>query len=203
MNPPHSAATPPFWAEAALKLVLARKDRDSVSGDLLEAYRDSIVPARGRSSANAWYVRQVAGFVWRATWFWAVLFSGAFVARNAVDWLVPTTDFHVRAEVTTYIAIGTLVVTAFWAAWRSGSAIAGLLVTILTTLIAAIFSVVGSTVLLAILHSPSVDRNIAGSGGIEEVYVLPFIMIVPATIVGTVGAVVGRLTQMLVPRTRP
>jgi hypothetical protein len=196
MKPPHLAAAPPLWAEAALKLVLARKDRDSVSGDLLEAYRDSIVPARGQISADAWYVRQVAGFVWRATWLWAVVFSGAFVARNAVDWLIPTTDFFLRSEVSTFIAIGTLLLTGFWAAWRSGSAMAGLLVTILTTLIAAIFSVVGSTVLLAILHSPSVDRNIAGSGGIEEVYVLPFIMIVPAAIAGTVGAVVGRSVRI-------
>lgn len=200
MNSPHSAATPPAWAEAALTLVLARKDRDSVPGDLLEAYRDSIVPARGRAAANAWYVRQVAGFMWRATWLWAFAFSAVFVARNAYDWLVPTTDFHVRAEVTTYIAISTLLLTGFWAAWRSRSAIAGLLVTILASQIAAVFSVVGSSILLALLRSPKIDANIAGSGGIEEVYVLPFLMIVPATILGTVSGAAGWITRTIVRR---
>jgi hypothetical protein len=187
----HSDVTPPLWAEALLKLVVARKDRDSVSGDLLEAYRDSVAPARGRQAADTWYVREVAGFAWRATWPWALLFSGAFLVRNAVDWLVPTTDFAVRSAVSTYVGIGTLLLTGFCAAWRSESAIAGLLVTMLTTMIAACFSVVGSTLLLAILHSPSVERNIAGSGGIAEGYVLPFMMIVPATILGTVSGVAG------------
>jgi hypothetical protein len=182
-------------------MVLAQKNRDSVSGDLLEAYRDAIVPARGPVAADAWYVRQVAGFVWRATWPWALVFSGAFVARNAVDWLIPTTDFHLRSEITTFLAIGTLALTGFWTAWRSGSAIAGLLITILTSQIAAMFSVAGATLLLALLHSPSVERNIAGSGGIEEVYVLPFLMIVPATIVGTVSAIAGRIGRMLLQRT--
>ena len=200
MNPPHFAATPPAWAEAALTLVLAPRDRDSVSGDLLEAYRDSVVPARGPAAANAWYVRQVAGFVWRATWLWALAFSVAFVARNAYDWLVPTTDFHQRAEVTTYIAVATLLLTGFSAAWRSRSAIAGLLVTILASQIAAVFSVVGSSILLAFLRSPKIDANIAGSGGIEEVYVLPFLMIVPATILGTVSGVAGWITRMVVRR---
>lgn len=193
-----NSVVPPAWAEAALKMVLARKNHDSVSGDLLEAYRDAIVPARGSVAADAWYVRQVAGFVWRATWLWALVFSGAFVARNAVDWLIPTTEFHRRSEITACLAIGTLALAGFWAAWRSGSAIAGLLITILTSQIAAMFSVAGATLLLALLHSPSVDRNIAGSGGIEEVYVLPFLMIVPATIVGTVAGVAGWITRALV-----
>jgi len=34
------AAQPPRWAEATLRLLLKPEDRDSVSGDLLEEYRD-------------------------------------------------------------------------------------------------------------------------------------------------------------------
>jgi hypothetical protein len=33
---------PPQWAERLLRLLLKPEDRDSVSGDLLEEYRDSI-----------------------------------------------------------------------------------------------------------------------------------------------------------------
>jgi hypothetical protein len=138
--------------------------------------------------------------VWRAAWPWALFFSGAFVARNAYDWLVPTTDFHLRAAVTTYVAISTLLLTGFWAAWRSGSAIAGLLLTIITSQLAAIFSIVGSTVLLLLIYSADVDRAIRGSGGIEEVYLLPFLMIVPATILGTVSGITGRIGRTLVRR---
>lgn len=198
MNPEHSVTTPPAWAEALLRLLLKPEDRETVSGDLLEAYRDTIVPARGRAGADGWYVRQVLGFLWRATWLWAAVFSGAFVARNAFDWLVPTTDFYMRSQVTTYFAIGTLLLVGFGAAWRSGSAIAGILVTVVASQIAAVFSIVGSSVLLAFLKSPEIDRAIAGSGGIEEVYVLPFMMIVPAVILGTVAGVAGKVGRRVI-----
>jgi hypothetical protein len=79
----HMSAQPPRWAEALLRLVLAVEHRDSVSGDLLEEYRDAIVPARGKSAADRWYFGQVAGFAWRATWLWALVFSAAFVGRTA------------------------------------------------------------------------------------------------------------------------
>jgi len=40
-------ADPPRWAEALLRAFLKPGDFESVSGDLLEQYRDSIYPARG------------------------------------------------------------------------------------------------------------------------------------------------------------
>jgi hypothetical protein len=61
MKTGHSNARPPQWAELLLRLLLKPKDRESVSGDLLEEYRDTIVPRLG-SAANRWYVRQVGSF---------------------------------------------------------------------------------------------------------------------------------------------
>ena len=104
--------TPPRWAEWLLRLTLKRGDRESVSGDLLEEYRDTVVPAPGQSAADVWYLRQVAGFLWRATWVWAVLFSGAFVIRQAVDFFIPTHEFYVRSLWTTYTAIALLAATS-------------------------------------------------------------------------------------------
>ena len=141
---------PPTWAEVILRLSLKAADRDVVSGDLLEEYRASIVPARGKAAADVWYVLEVTGFLLRATWGWAVLFSGAFVLRQAYDFLVPTTDFVLRSEVTTYTAVAILAATSFWASWRSGSFVAGIVVTLAMTQIAAVLSVVGVSVLLAI-----------------------------------------------------
>ena len=186
---------PPVWAETLLRLFLKKSDRESVSGDLLEEYREAIAPSRDRAAADAWYVRQVAGFVLRATWVWAVLFSGAFVIRQAYDFLVPTTDFFFRSQVTTYTAIWILAATSFWAAWRSGSFIAGIIVTVVMTQIAAVLSVIGVSVLLAIWHDPATMTAIAGSGGLEEAYVLPFMAVIPALIVGSVAAAGGSVSR--------
>src|SRR5262245_7755766 len=64
---------PPFWAELVLRLLLQPADAEAVSGDLLEEYRDSIYPSRGRLRANIWFVRQVASFAWRGTAVWGLL----------------------------------------------------------------------------------------------------------------------------------
>jgi hypothetical protein len=57
---------PPRWADALLRISLNPQEAETESGDLLEAYRDSIYPLRGRWRANLWYVRQILGYVLRA-----------------------------------------------------------------------------------------------------------------------------------------
>lgn len=57
---------PPRWTDALLRTLMNAQDAEIQSGDLLEAYRDSIYPARGRWQADWWYVRQVFGCVLRA-----------------------------------------------------------------------------------------------------------------------------------------
>jgi hypothetical protein len=57
--PTDHANEPPRWAEGFLRLGLAPRDRDTIAGDLLEEYRQVILPARGRLRADLWYVRQV------------------------------------------------------------------------------------------------------------------------------------------------
>jgi hypothetical protein len=79
---------PPSWAESLLRLILRPEDRDSVSGDLLEEYRQSIVPAMG-AKANRWYIRQVTWYVLRATWAWGVLVAAICVWRYLLDTLAP------------------------------------------------------------------------------------------------------------------
>jgi hypothetical protein len=185
-------ALPPWWAETLLRTFLSSGDRESVSGDLLEEYRDSIVPALG-ARADRWYVRQVAGFVWRANALWALAFAGAFLARTAYDWRVPTTDFALRSTVSTCAGVTTLFAAAGWASWRSRLMASGVATAIVTSQIAAVMSVAGAALLLAIWHDPQTQAAIAGSGGLEEVFVLPFMMIIPAAIAGTAGALAGTL----------
>jgi hypothetical protein len=190
-------ATPPRWAEWVLRMFLARQNREAVSGDLLEEYREVIVPERGRGPANIWYAGQVFGYVIRHSGVWAVLFSSAFLARQVYDALVPTIDFHVRAEVTTYTAIGLLLGGGFWASWRSGSMLTGVLSGVATTAIAAVISAVGGGVILAIWHDPERLANIRNSGGIEEMFVLPFFAIVLGMILGAVGGLFGASARQI------
>ena len=201
MNRP-STTLPPGWAESLLRMLLAPVDRDSVSGDLLEEYRESIVPQRG-AQANRWYVRQVAWYVLRATWPWAVVFAGAFLARTAYDWRVPTANFALRSAVTTWFAVSALLAASGWRAWRSRSVFTGVVTAIATSQIAAMISVAGAAILLAIWHDPQTQSAIAGSGGLGEVFLLPFLMIIPAVVVGIAGACAGRLAGAIYGASRP
>jgi len=190
-------ATPPRWAEALLRMFLKSADFDSVSGDLLEEYRDSIHPVRGQRGADAWYLMQVLGFVSRSARVWAFLFGVAFVTRTALDWLAPPVDFHARSTVSTFLGIGILVAAGLWASWRSGSPFAGTLVGVAATSIGAVISVVGAAGLLAIWHDADTMAAIRASGGLGEVFELPLVMILPGAVLGTIGGAVGATIQRL------
>ena len=57
---------PPEVAELILRGLLPLDMRETVSGDLLEEYRESRVPAVGEFRADLWYWRQVGGMWLRA-----------------------------------------------------------------------------------------------------------------------------------------
>jgi hypothetical protein len=185
-------AEPPRWAEAILRLLLKSSDRESVSGDVLEQYRDSVLPERGRWRADAWYVMQVAGFAWRSVWVWVVLLVAAHVSRLILDWRVPTHDFRMRAMATTYFAIALFASTGLWGAWRSRSVRAGILAGVMTSATGAVISILSALVLLAVWHDQETLAAIQGSGGLGEVFTLPLIIVVPATFIATLGALLGK-----------
>lgn len=187
---------PPRWAEGVLRLILAPEDAETVSGDLLEEYRQTVYPAYGQQAANRWYVRQVADFLWRANAVWALLFGLAFVARTAFDWMMPTTDFVVRSMVSTYLAVGIVLTAAILASWRSRAVQAGTLAGVVVTVCAALVSVPGVALLLAFQHDEQTLLAAAGSGGLSEAFSLPLMLILPGAIVGTLGGVIGRAARM-------
>ena len=186
-----TSAMPPRWAEILLHLVLDSKDQATVSGDLLEEFRDSIRPRQGPSAANGWYIRQVIGFVVRSNVVPALLFGGAFVARTAMDWLWPPANFHTRSLISTLVAVSILLVTGFFASWKSGSILAGGLSGLTTTALAAIMSTVSVLALLAIWHDAPTLQAIEDSGGLSEVFFLPMMSIVPGVLFGATGGVAG------------
>lgn len=195
MNGAPEQVRPPRWAESMLLLLLEPKHRESVSGDLLEEYREVIQPARGSCAADLWYARQLAGFLSRQTGIWAGLFAAAFIARTAYDWLDPVDNFHARATVSTAIGLSVLFAVAFVAAWRAKSIFAGPLAAIVTSGTAATLSVIGVATLLVLRHDPLTWRAIERSGGVAEAFTLPFLLIIPAILVGLAAGVAGNLCR--------
>ena len=52
-------ASPPRWMQVLLLWLLKSSDRESISGDLLDEYREVRRPGLGSFRANAWYQKQV------------------------------------------------------------------------------------------------------------------------------------------------
>ncbi len=84
---------PPLWIEWMMRAGLRRRDRDTISGDLLEEYREEVFPAKGRLAANFWYLHQALSLI-DGAWFgvalglllsgWMVI--GAFVFLVNESW---------------------------------------------------------------------------------------------------------------------
>src|SRR5215472_15242985 len=146
---------------------------------------------------NAWYLKQVLGFAVRKIFPWAALFACNFVGRFAWDMLSPTTDFHMRSQITTYTSIALLVAVGFWTAWHSGSLLSGAAAGLVTVATASLLSMTGNVVLVAFWHNAAAMRAISASGGLDEAFLLPLILIVPGSILGGIGGLVGAGAKFL------
>jgi hypothetical protein len=78
--------TPPRWLERMLLWCLPARDRETISGDLLEEYREEQMPHLGSMRANVWYLRQsisflsvrsVGGSPMKASLTWISVFTAA------------------------------------------------------------------------------------------------------------------------------
>lgn len=71
---------PPRWLERLLTLCLSPRDRETISGDLLEEYREEQVPQLGSLRANVWYLRQSISFL-------SARSCGGPLMRAALTWV--------------------------------------------------------------------------------------------------------------------
>lgn len=190
-------ALPPWWAESLLRELLTPRDRDSLTGDLLEEFRESIVPARG-AGADRWYVMQVAGYVLRATWAWGVIVASICVWRYLLDTLAP---IHYTPGVVAFrsVVMSWALMTTFagcgaWHAWRTTHAHAGVLLALIAATIGGYLGMAGTLVCLAISHGPETMAAIAGSGGFFDGFPgIPLQLMIAAVITSTPGALAGKL----------
>src|SRR5579863_5737580 len=71
--------SPPGWLEWILTRCLSERDRETISGDLLEEYLEDRLPRLGFMRANLWYLRQALSFV-------SVRSFGGPVMKLALTW---------------------------------------------------------------------------------------------------------------------
>ena len=188
-----SIPAPPDWAERVLQAFLPSRAFESVSGDLLEEYRETIFPARGQRGADRWYLSQVMVYAWRSAGVWATLFAASFLVRTAIDWRLPTTDFHLRSTVSTSLAFGIFLLAGFWAGWRSGSVRGAAIVGLVTAAFAVPLQIGGDLLLVTLWHDPATLAAIRGSGGLAEVFTLPLMTMLPCALISALGGMFGAM----------
>jgi hypothetical protein len=185
-------AHPPAVAQALVAVLVPADRRDGILGDLLEEYRETQRPERGEAGADRWYVRQAAGFVWRAAAPWAVAFGLAMAARECLDATVATTDnYHVRSAVSTYLAFVIYAAAGLNAGWRSRRLESGFVVSLVMTTVATLMTL-ATVFAVAALQA-------AGSAGILPSYAIsdgldipvPFMLILGG-VFATIGAAIGK-----------
>jgi hypothetical protein len=179
------AVRPPLWAELGLRLLLQPEDAEPVSGDLLEEYRDSIYPSRGRWRANLWFVRQVAGFAWRGAAVWGLL----------VGLTAPTSFPVFTAWSLPLPALCLLLVASGRRVWRTGSVPRGVL-------LAGSISAIATVVALGVLVMRAVVEPLPGGPkpNLHEIrpfvsLLVPLLMFATGTAVGSVGAIGGKVLR--------
>jgi hypothetical protein len=193
---------PPRWAEAWLRLLLAAHDRETVSGDLLEEYRENVRPTRSRLAADAWYIGQVARFG-QGLIPWALGVAGIFVARTAIDWFGPVQDplgqLTLARWTTAVIFVAPLTV-GFCTAWRVRTAAAGAVNTVVVLVCAAIIAAIVNGCACIAAFDAIDPAAVARAGGLAEVFSLPFLIVLPGAIDGWFGGYLATWAQPQIKR---
>lgn len=177
-------SNPPFWAQALLASIVPARHRDGVTGDLLEEYSEVQLPRRGEAAADAWYVRQVLLFLWRAARWWGLALGALIVLRDAFDLYVPTDDYYVRSAWTTYSAVTIYAACGLRAGWRYGRLVSGTVIGVTAAVMASLIGLLAPLLFLNV---------ISARGEAWELLDVPVpILIAFGAVLGSVGAAIGR-----------
>jgi hypothetical protein len=188
---------PPELAQDLVSVLLPRKTRDSVIGDLREEYRGTQVPARGEAGANAWYWRQLAGFVLDASLLPGVLLGLMLIGRMLLDGLVPLDDLAGRAQVSTLTVVAVFALQGLRLGRRTGGVAAAVVMAVAASAIGCALGMATALGALAI-------AAVAGPGAVFQAALvealdipLPIITMV-GIFAASIGAAVGVLSYRIV-----
>jgi hypothetical protein len=180
---------PPDWMEAALRLLLDPVAAETVSGDLLEEYRESIYPKRGKRRADLWFLRQILGFTWRSSCGPILILAPLFIGRFVLDTFAPPAAWGPRSAFTTWSAIAAYVVIGFWVARKTRHVMTGTAIAVATHLIAHALNAAVALILffLVIRHDTEMQRLFYMTGGWGEMWELPLILLPAVAVLGSIG----------------
>ncbi len=196
---------PPVWAEALLRVLLPPRDRETVSGDLLEEYRDSVRPARGRVRANVWYVGQIAGYLWRDARVLGLVLLGAWV----VSGFLPRIPVVLGADVFTRGGFWLMLATALTpptlvmlaagarASWRAQSAWTGLVMGFFVSLCFAVMMLIAYVIGVA-LSQPQLLRFAFTPESLRAVALMLAMTTGTGTAVAALGGFAGAAARRVV-----
>jgi hypothetical protein len=192
-----AAVAPPQWAEAVLRLLLRPDDAETVAGDLIEEYRETVHPARGRRRADLWYVGQVIGFMLRTgVVIFGIVLAACGIGRMLLDTFAPPADYSwkARSAFTTWSSITIYLVSAGWAAWRTGRAGSGPLVALVTHVIGWTLAVAFDAVLFVsvIRYNPRMLDLFEITGGWGEEWGVPLMLLPVVLVLGMLGGLAGK-----------
>jgi hypothetical protein len=143
-------SNPPAVPQALLLLLLPADARETVTGDLLEEYREARTPALGRLRATLWYWRQVGGIWFRAYWGFAVpvvlllavhdIFN-TFRAPSGASYLDGLPTF-VLAPMSPLVAVGFFGLAGAYGSWRTQRWAGGFVAALGTSFVVWLFMMV-------------------------------------------------------------
>lgn len=135
---------------------------------------------------------------WQASCIWGMLLGAALILRYLFDTLAPPADYSMRASLLTYAIMGTALLSGSTTATRTRSMLSGTLTAVSAAAIGALLSIIGTGFMLAIWHDPAVMDAWQRSGGLDEAFVdVPLKVVVIGGVLGTAGAVLGKVTALL------
>ena len=193
----HSSASvrPPRWAEALLHVLLPPDEAETVSGDLIEEYRETVYPSRGRWRADLWFVRQVSGFAWRGHLIWGVLLALAFLVHPTVmlgiwqprGW-PPRPSWQPNGIV---LELAVIVITVFLlaarSAWRTGHMRSGMIVAVSIGAAGGMVYFAGSILAMAFWRGVG---DVFQS--VRQLFFVLYVTLSLAVLFGTAGALIGK-----------
>ena len=178
---------PPLWAAWLLEALVPRRHRDILAGDVLDRYRDHVLPAQGRARANRWFLARVAEWAWTESRLACLVVVLSFLFGDGLYAELPESGATARAWLNATAPVCALGALGVRAGWRSGvraAVITGFLASCLGT--AAIL--VLTTVALAIAQPQLMKIGMSWESLRDVASILR-----TSTLAGTMASVVGGL----------
>jgi len=111
---------PPPWAAWLLDALVPRRYHETLAGDVLERYRDQILPAQGRTRADRWFLARVAEWAWTESRLACLIVVLSFVFGDGLYAELPESGATARAWLHATAPVGALGALGVRAGWRSG-----------------------------------------------------------------------------------